>query len=152
MIRFNNVSFSYGEKQIFKDLNLEIKKGDRICLFAPSGYGKTTLLRLIMGLEKPDSGSREGIDGKKISVVFQEDRLIPQKNVYENIELFGGNERISEILNNIQNLYKVANKREVVKIQDEFFSIYQKNDLEQLKSFARQLDIIAEGYNAQTKG
>ncbi len=101
MIRFNNVSFSYGEKQIFKDLNFEIKKGDRICLFAPSGYGKTTLLRLIMGLEKPDSGSIEGIDGKKISVVFQEDRLIPQKNVYENIELFGGNERISEILNNL---------------------------------------------------
>lgn len=58
---------------------------------------------------------------------------------------------ISEILNNIQNLYKVANKREVVKIQDEFFEIYKKNDLEQLKSFARQLDIIAEGYKAQTR-
>ena len=59
---------------------------------------------------------------------------------------------ISEILNNIQNLYKVANKREVVKIQDEFFEIYKQNDLEQLKSFAKQLDIIAEGYRAQTKG
>ena len=59
---------------------------------------------------------------------------------------------ISEILNNIQNLYKVANKREVVKIQDEFFAIYKQNDLEQLKSFAKQLDIIAEGYRAQSKG
>ncbi len=59
---------------------------------------------------------------------------------------------ISEILNNIQNLYKVANKREVVKIQDEFFEIYKQNDLEQLKSFAKQLDIIAEGYRAQTMG
>ncbi len=57
---------------------------------------------------------------------------------------------VSEILNNIQNLYKVANKKEVVKIQDEFFEIYKKNDLEELRSFARQLDIIAEGYRAQS--
>ena len=58
---------------------------------------------------------------------------------------------VSEILNNIQNLYKVANKREVVKIQDEFFEIYKQNDLEQLISFAKQLDIIAEGYRAQNQ-
>ncbi len=57
---------------------------------------------------------------------------------------------VSDILNNIQNLYKVANKKEVIKIQDEFFEIYKKNDLEQLRSFARQLDIIAEGYRAQS--
>lgn len=57
---------------------------------------------------------------------------------------------VAEILNNIQNLYKLANKREVIKIQDEFFEIYKQNDLEQLKSFARQLDIISEGYRAQS--
>lgn len=56
---------------------------------------------------------------------------------------------ISGILNNIQNLYKVANKKEVVKIQDEFFEIYKKNNLVELRSFARQLDIMAEGYRAQ---
>lgn len=56
---------------------------------------------------------------------------------------------VSEILNNIQNLYKVANKREVTKIQDEFYKIYESNDLEQLKMFSRQLDIITEGYHAQ---
>lgn len=56
---------------------------------------------------------------------------------------------VSEILNNIQNLYKVANKREVVKIQDEFYKIYESNDLERLRMFSRQLDIITEGYHAQ---
>lgn len=56
---------------------------------------------------------------------------------------------VSEILNNIQNLYKIANKKEVVKIQDEFFEIYKKNNLAELRSFARQLDIMAEGYRAQ---
>lgn len=57
---------------------------------------------------------------------------------------------ISDILNNIQNLYKVANKREVIKIQDEFFRIYNTEDLEKLKRFGRELDKIVEGYQAQS--
>lgn len=57
---------------------------------------------------------------------------------------------ISDILNNIQNLYKVANKREVVKIQDEFFRIYNTEDLSNLEKFSRELDVIAEGYQAQS--
>jgi Uncharacterized protein conserved in bacteria len=57
---------------------------------------------------------------------------------------------VSDILTNIQNLYKVANKREIIKIQDEFFRIYQSDDLEQLERFNKQLDIISEGYRAQS--
>ena len=57
---------------------------------------------------------------------------------------------VSDILTNIQNLYKVANKREVVKIQDEFFRIYESEDLEQLERFNKELDIISEGYRAQS--
>ena len=57
---------------------------------------------------------------------------------------------VNDILINIQNLYKVANKRDVIKIQDEFFRIYQENDLEHLLEFSRQLDKIAEGYRAQS--
>lgn len=57
---------------------------------------------------------------------------------------------VSEILVNIQNLYMVGNQREVEKIQDEFYEIYRKDDLRLLEDFARQLDIIAEGYKAQS--
>lgn len=57
---------------------------------------------------------------------------------------------VSDILNNIQNLYKVANKREVMKIQDEFYRIYSKEDLEALAHFSKQLDIISQGYRAQS--
>lgn len=59
---------------------------------------------------------------------------------------------VSDILNNIQNLYHLANKREIVKIQDEFYRIYELNDIEQLQRFHKQLDIIAEGYRAQSLG
>ena len=56
---------------------------------------------------------------------------------------------VAEILNTIQNLYKIANKREIVKIQDEFYKIYMGSDLDQLYRFSKELDIIAEGYRAQ---
>ena len=58
---------------------------------------------------------------------------------------------VNDILINIQNLYKLANKRDVVKIQDEFFRIYEENDLEHLLAFSKQLDIIAQGYRAQSR-
>ena len=57
---------------------------------------------------------------------------------------------VADILNNIQNLYKVANKKEVIKIQDEFFRVYEQEDLAQLERFGRELDIISEGYRAQS--
>lgn len=56
---------------------------------------------------------------------------------------------ITDILNNIENLYKLSNKREVEKIQDEFYRIYRLNDLQELKRFHKELDLIAEGYRAQ---
>ena len=57
---------------------------------------------------------------------------------------------VSDILINIQNLYHVANKREVLKIQEEFYQIFATQDLEQLERFGRELDVIAEGYKAQS--
>ncbi|MBQ3665504.1 MAG: GTP pyrophosphokinase family protein [Lachnospiraceae bacterium] len=56
---------------------------------------------------------------------------------------------VAEILNTIQNLYRVANKREIIKIQDEFYHLYQLDDVDVLEKFCKELDIIAEGYRAQ---
>lgn len=57
---------------------------------------------------------------------------------------------VSDILNNIENLYQVANEREVNKIQNEFFQIYQENNMKILKRFNKQLDILAETYRVQS--
>ncbi|MBQ4472782.1 MAG: GTP pyrophosphokinase family protein [Lachnospiraceae bacterium] len=57
---------------------------------------------------------------------------------------------VSDILNNIQNLYKVSNKREILKIQDEFFRLYKSGNLKDLERFNKELDIISEGYRAQS--
>lgn len=57
---------------------------------------------------------------------------------------------VADILTNIQNLYKMANKKEVIKIQDDFFRVYQEGNLAQLEHFCKELDIVAEGYRAQS--
>ena len=56
---------------------------------------------------------------------------------------------VKDILNNIENLYRVSSEREVIKIQTEFLRVFHTKDLKQLERFHRQLDIIAEGYLAQ---
>ena len=73
----------FGEKTLFEGLTLAVD-GPAV-LWAPSGWGKTTLLRILMGLEMPTSGSVEGVG--RVSVVFQEDRLCPQLNAVENVAL-----------------------------------------------------------------
>ena len=57
---------------------------------------------------------------------------------------------VSDILNNIENLYRTMNKREVGKIQDEFFRVYQSDDVALLERFNRQLDVLSESYRAQS--
>ena len=56
---------------------------------------------------------------------------------------------LKDILNNIENLYRVSSEREITKIQTEFLRVFHTKDLKQLERFHRQLDIIAEGYRAQ---
>lgn len=100
MIEFKNVTFAYrGSKQnVLENFSLKIEKGERVWLSGPSGKGKTTILRLIMGLEKPKKGSLVIGESAKISVVFQEDRLIPFVSVKKNISLFSGDQKAEELL------------------------------------------------------
>lgn len=86
-IVINKLCKSYEDKQIFKDLSLTIPFHKTTAIMAPSGKGKTTLLRLLMGLEPLDSGEIEGIYGLKRSAVFQEDRLCENLNPVANIKL-----------------------------------------------------------------
>lgn len=103
MIKLDNITFSYkGEKEkIFENFSLHIKEGEKIHLCAPSGKGKTTLLRIIAGLERAKKGSVKIKDNAKISVVFQEDRLIPFVSVKKNISLFSSEEKAEELLSEL---------------------------------------------------
>lgn len=93
-IVFKNVTKAYGKNVVIKDLNLEIKKGERLILLGPSGCGKTTTLRMIAGFEEV-SGGEIYLDGKvvnglppgerNIAMVFQSYALFPHLSVWDNI-------------------------------------------------------------------
>jgi NitT/TauT family transport system ATP-binding protein len=84
-IRISHVSKSFGKLKVLDDLNFEIKKGERILIFGPTGIGKTTILKMIAGILKADGGSVE-VKGT-VGYVFQEPRLLPWKTAVENINL-----------------------------------------------------------------
>ena len=86
-IYVKNVSKSFGSKKVLQNLNLTIEPGKISCIMAPSGAGKTTLLRILMGLEEADSGCITGLEGKRFSAVFQEERLCEYMTAVENIRL-----------------------------------------------------------------
>lgn len=60
------------------------------CIMAPSGAGKTTLLRILLGLETPDSGTVTGLTGRRLSAVFQEDRLLEHLDARGNLRFILG--------------------------------------------------------------
>ena len=71
-----NLTKHYGGQPVLQGVSFTLGEGVT-CLMAPSGAGKTTLLRLLLGLEKADGGQITGLAGRRISAVFQEDRLLP---------------------------------------------------------------------------
>ena len=85
MIEINNISKSFDGAAVLKDFSLSLKKGERVCLMGRSGCGKTTLLRLLLGLEEADGGNI--LLSGKISCVFQEDRLCEDFSALSNVTL-----------------------------------------------------------------
>ncbi len=86
MIEIENLSFAYDEKQIINGFSACFEKGERVCIKGESGKGKTTFLRLICGLEKPQNGRIDLFEVEKIGMVFQSDVLLPWKTAFENVK------------------------------------------------------------------
>ncbi len=93
-IEFKNVSKSFGKVEVIKNINLEIKKGERLILLGSSGCGKSTILRMISGLETVTSGElylnnqlANDIDSgdRNIAMVFQNYALFPHMTISENV-------------------------------------------------------------------
>jgi len=99
MIEFEKVSFSYGDRHVLRDVSFSMRADERLAILGGSGEGKTTILKLILGLVDADSG-RIIIEGDditdktedelrevrmKFSIVFQEGALFDSLNVKENV-------------------------------------------------------------------
>jgi len=94
IIRFENVTKSYDDEVVLKNVNFELERGKFYTLLGPSGCGKTTILRLIAGFTEASSGNiyfnEKKINSvpaneRQVNTVFQDYALFPHLNVYENV-------------------------------------------------------------------
>ncbi|MBO6193466.1 MAG: ATP-binding cassette domain-containing protein [Clostridiales bacterium] len=107
-IILNSICKSYAGKEVIRDLSFTFEEGKPVVIEGVSGIGKTTLLRIIMGLEKPDSGEVlfEEVQQEKVrfAPVFQEIRLIESLDAVSNVKLAAhgvSTERIEEELKSL---------------------------------------------------
>lgn len=102
--KVKNINKSYGDLKVLENISIDFPKNQTTCILGPSGCGKTTLLNIMAGILDMDSGELTGFENEDISFVFQEDRLIPWKNVEENLSFVLKDkmhkEEIAEIINN----------------------------------------------------
>ncbi|MEM5811584.1 MAG: ABC transporter ATP-binding protein [Candidatus Aenigmatarchaeota archaeon] len=156
-IKIEHLYKKFGNKEVLKDINLEIKEGEIFGIFGPSGCGKTTLLRIIAGLEKPDSG-KIYIDGKEIvsdktfvspekrsiSFIFQHLGLWPHMSVEEHLEfvLSNYNYEKNEIKKIIEKTLKLVNLNGYEKRKPESLSGGEKQRLAIARAVVKKADIL----------
>ncbi len=93
MLKIKSLSKSFDSKEVISDLTVEFSNTGFTALCGASGYGKTTLLKLISGLIKPDAGSIEIPENTIISMSFQEPRLLPDRTAAQNVNLVLGDKK-----------------------------------------------------------
>ena len=83
MLKVDRLEKRFGQRVLFRQLSFSVQ--EPVVLWAPSGWGKTTLLRILMGLDTPTAGRVQGVG--RAAAVFQEDRLCPQLTALQNVTL-----------------------------------------------------------------
>ena len=86
MLELKNISVRFDGKSVLSDCSLSLGDGERLALMGPSGCGKTTLLRIVLSLLPPDTGSVSGAPART-AAVFQEPRLLPWRTAAENVNV-----------------------------------------------------------------
>lgn len=100
MIEIRKLCKAFGEKRVLNEFSCELPDKGTVAVMGKSGIGKSTLIHILLGLIEPDSGEILGVQGKRFSAVFQEDRLMEQLSARENLRLTAGQsmERIDAAL------------------------------------------------------
>lgn len=113
-VKVVGISKTYGAVPVLDQFSMEVEKGKVNCIMGRSGCGKTTLLRIMMGLETADQGECRGMENMKMSAVFQEDRLCGNLSALANIGLVCPEKSKEEICREMQKVDLGGNGEQIV--------------------------------------
>ena len=135
MIEIQHLSVKLGDKQIFQDLNVDLTDEGIVLVSGESGIGKTTLLRVLCGLQKPDQGVVAGLTGRRISVVFQEPRLLEHLSALANVSIVSDKTTADRLLKQLN----LTNER---RLKAGSLSGGQKQRVSVARAFAFSNDVV----------
>jgi cell division transport system ATP-binding protein len=131
MLEFKNISLKLGDSQVLQDISFSVMPSEMVAILGVSGAGKSSLFQLLIGAQRPTNGevcldqivlselSANSLQKyrKQIGVVFQDFRLLPKKNAYDNIafalEVCGDEEHISVRVPKLLSLVGLSGKGEL---------------------------------------
>jgi sulfonate transport system ATP-binding protein len=88
VLNVSGLTLGYGGEPVLEDAHLNVEVGQFVSLVGPSGSGKSSLLRAIMGLQRPSGGTVAlGLDRRDLGILFQDDALLPWRTARENVAL-----------------------------------------------------------------
>ena len=127
MISIENVSKTYGEKNLFQDISITINEKDRVGLIGVNGTGKSSLLKIVAGIDLPDDGEITKAKDYKISYLSQQPELIPELEVLE--QVFQGDAPIFQQLREYEHALFLLNQRpNDSTVQEQLFEVQKKMD------------------------
>ncbi|WP_174732913.1 ABC-F family ATP-binding cassette domain-containing protein [Mesobacillus harenae] len=127
MITVENVTKTYGEKQLFQDISITIAEKERAGLIGVNGTGKSSLLKIIAGIEFPDSGEILAAKDYRISYLAQQPELDPSKTVLD--QVFSGEAPILQLMRAYEEaLINLESDPENTAFQEKVFSLQQNMD------------------------
>ena len=135
MIELRDLTVTLGDKRVFDNYSEELSDEGIVIVSGESGIGKTTLLRVLCGLVKPEHGKVTGLSGRKISVVFQEPRLLDDLTALENVALVSDRIKAEKLLDSL-------NMKDELHVKAASLSGGQKQRVSLARAFAFSDDVV----------
>jgi ATP-binding cassette subfamily F protein uup len=150
ILQVENITKYYGEYLLFDNLSFVINRGERIALVAKNGMGKTTLIKVIMGMDTPEQGRILFEPDVSVGYLDQDTELESSFTVYE--EVYSANQKVLSAMSRYEQALTVGNEKEIQKATDDMDSTDAWNYEQQVNLIISKLELPSQQKISELSG
>ncbi|MBO7125415.1 MAG: ABC-F family ATP-binding cassette domain-containing protein, partial [Bacteroidales bacterium] len=150
ILQVENITKYYGEYLLFDNLSFVINRGERIALVARNGMGKTTLIKVIMGMDTPEQGRILFEPDVSVGYLDQDTELESSFTVYE--EVYSANQKVLSAMSRYEQALTVGNEKEIQKATDDMDSTDAWNYEQQVNLIISKLELPSQQKISELSG